>query len=315
LGIVSAFRNRNPKWAAGLALFLSPSVATFYLGRGRLGLLYVLADLLVGNVFLFALKYYGIFQPALMFAAVIIAYRAGASVHVYMIASRQPPLGRYPWFARFHNVLLLLYIAPLVIALAIRNIVVQPFTIPSGSMLPTAQVGDYVFAEKLTYGMSQYSVFGGLGPGIRIGGRLPGRGEIVAFALPSNPRQDWISRVIGLPGDRIQMRGGRLFINGILVERERLEGSEENAPDVTYMERLPGGVEHQVVEVSDEAPGDNTREFLVPAEHYFMMGDNRDNSNDSRFEVGFVPADNIESRPFFIVFNPNSADRRWVPIR
>ncbi|MVA21085.1 signal peptidase I [Agrobacterium vitis] len=317
LKFVSAFRKRNPIWAACLALALSPAIGFFYLGIGRLGLLYMLADVFIVYVFPFILKYQGVQQHDLIFILVVVIYRLGGSFHVYIAASRQPPLDRYPWFARFHNLAIVLIIVPLLIALAIRNLLIQPFSIVSGPMLPTLEVGDYVFSEKLTYGMSRYSIMKGLGPSPRIGGRLPLRGEVVIFMLPSYSGNELVNRVIGLPGDRIQMRSGRLYINDTLVDRQRIGPDETRpgSPGILYLERLPGGAEHQIIEMTDKSKGDNSAELLVPDGHYFMMGDNRDNSNDSRFDLGFVPTENIASRPFLILFNSHLLSRSWLPIK
>jgi signal peptidase I len=192
------------------------------------------------------------------------------------------------------------------LALCIRSVAFEPFNIPSGSMLPNLLVGDYLFVSKYSYGYSRYSFPMGIAPiegrwwpGGEAGG--PIRGTIVVFKLPSNNRTDYIKRVIGMPGDRIQMISGRLYINGEKVEREYVDTYNATGaygePQVLkrYVETLPGGIRHDILELSDEQMLDNTPVFVVPSGHYFMMGDNRDNSQDSRVMqmVGFVPAANI----------------------
>lgn len=176
-----------------------------------------------------------------------------------------------------------------VIAIVIRTFAYEPFNIPSGSMIPTLLVGDYLFVSKSAFGYSKYSFPGGVVP---VEGRIwegePKRGDVVVFRPPGEPETDFIKRVIGLPGDRVQMRQGRLFINDTLVDRQRIEDYVDpdepyTRPSPQYMETLPGGVTHRIIERSgDEGQLDNTATFLVPADHYFMMGDNRDGSADSR---------------------------------
>jgi signal peptidase I len=198
----------------------------------------------------------------------------------------------------------------LLLALVIRTLLFQPFSIPSGSMRPTLLEGDYLFVTKWSYGYSRHSlpfsppIFSG-----RIWGGSPARGDVVVFKFPPNPSLDYIKRVIGLPGDKVQMRDGQLFINGQGVPRKKV-GQIDN-PDVTevdrpvdvYRETLPNGVSYDTLDLTPNSIGDNTREFLVPAGHYFMMGDNRDNSTDSRFSVGFVPEENLVGRANLIFFS------------
>ncbi len=195
----------------------------------------------------------------------------------------------------------------------------QPFRIPSSSMEGTLEIGDYLFVSKFTYGYSQYS-FPFFTP-VAFAGRVMDspakRGDVVVFRLPKDPTQDYIKRVIGLPGDRVQMIDGLLYINGEPVKMERIEDRiETNAyGDELHVERyyetLPGGVTHVVLR-RPERPGlDNTKEFKVPPGHYFMMGDNRDNSNDSRADVGFVPAQNLVGRAEIVFFSHDGSAQLW----
>ena len=198
----------------------------------------------------------------------------------------------------------------LLLALVIRTFLFQPFSIPSGSMRPTLLEGDYLFVTKWAYGYSRHSLpfspdlFSG-----RIFGSAPERGDVVVFKFPPNPSLDYIKRVIGLPGDRVQMRNGELFINGEVVPREKV--GEIDNPDITevdrpvevYRETLPNGVSYDTLDLTPNSIGDNTREFTVPEGHYFMMGDNRDNSTDSRSNVGFVPEENLVGRANIIFFS------------
>ncbi len=201
----------------------------------------------------------------------------------------------------------------LVLALVIRTFLFQPFSIPSGSMRPTLLEGDYLFVTKWSYGYSRYSL--PFSPNI-FSGRvldgvfgLPERGDVAVFKFPPNPSLDYIKRVIGLPGDRIQMKDGQLFINGEAVPREKV-GQITN-PDITevdrpvdvYRETLPNGVSYDTLDLTPNGIGDDTREYIVPEGHYFMMGDNRDNSTDSRFSVGYVPAENLVGKANIIFFS------------
>jgi signal peptidase I len=176
-----------------------------------------------------------------------------------------------------------------VIAIVIRTFAYEPFNIPSGSMIPTLLEGDYLFVSKTAYGYSKYSFPGGIVP---VEGRIwegePERGEVVVFRPSRELDTDFIKRVIGLPGDRIQVRQGILHINDVPVERQRIEDYVDPdrpgmQPISQYLETLPGGVTHRIIEARDDsADSDDTQTYVVPAGHYFMMGDNRDGSNDSR---------------------------------
>jgi len=196
----------------------------------------------------------------------------------------------------------------LLLAVILRTLLFQPFSIPSGSMKPNLLIGDYLFVSKFSYGYSRYSLpfapdlFDG-----RIWSSDPERGDIAVFRLPSNPQIDYIKRVIGLPGDKVQMVDGILHINATPVKRVPAEDYREDGASAqavpAYIETLPNGVTYQTLDINPRSGGDNTRVFEVPPGHFFMMGDNRDNSADSRFEVGFVPLENFVGRASFIFFS------------
>lgn len=189
----------------------------------------------------------------------------------------------------------------LIIALVFRTVLYQPFSIPTASMQSTMMIGDYFLTSKYTWGYGRYSLPMGIIPfNGRIFGREPDRGDIAVFHNgPSG--EEYVKRIIGLPGDRIQVTEGILHINGVAVKRE-LQGRSEDTdsrgvtvPVNVYTETLPNGVTHTIQEISDNGPLDNTTEYVVPAGHYFMMGDNRDRSQDSRVlsAVGYVPFGNL----------------------
>lgn len=203
------------------------------------------------------------------------------------------------------------------IALIIRTFLFQPFVIPSSSMVGTLLIGDYLFANKFAYGYSRHSLpfspdlFDG-----RILGSLPERGDVAVFKLPSDGSTDYIKRVIGLPGDTIEVRNGVVFINGEEVQRERIEDfihPETGQVVPQYRETLPNGVTYNVLDLIENSMLDSPPEpFVVPEGHYFMMGDNRDNSSDSRTAlVGYVPLENFVGRADLIFFSMAEGSSPW----
>ena len=218
------------------------------------------------------------------------------------------------------------------IAFGVRSIVVEPFNIPSGSMIPTLLIGDFLFVSKYSYGYSRYSfplsppLFGWAKNG-RILGSFPHRGDVIVFRFTKDTSIDYVKRVIGLPGDKIQIKEGQLYVNGQLAPRDGqgdFEVPDEQGMRVLakrYTESLPGGVKHDILKYTDEErfdPGseidpNNTAEYVVPEGDLFMMGDNRDNSSDSRFQnsLGFVPLENVVGKAQFIFFSFNAAHPWW----
>lgn len=209
----------------------------------------------------------------------------------------------------------------ILLALIIRTFLFEPFNIPSGSMKPTLLVGDYLFVSKYSYGYSKHSFPFSLGPFEgREFAREPQRGDMVVFKLPTNTHIDYIKRIVGMPGDTVQVIHGRLYINGNMVEREPVglkRVSEGGGPEVTmmeYIETLPGGIMHRIYEESDEEDLDNTSIYRVPEGYYFLMGDNRDNSQDSRVTslVGPVPFENFVGRAEFLFFSIDTGKASWA---
>jgi len=204
----------------------------------------------------------------------------------------------------------------------IRSLLYQPFSIPSGAMKPTLLVGDYIFVAKFSYGYTHYSLpysprwFSG-----RIFAAAPERGDVVVFRLPRNDSIDYVMRLVGLPGDRIQMIKGHLHINGEPVKREQVEDFVETEDGRTvrtkrWRETLPNGVSHETLDQVENGHYDNTPVFQVPAGRYFMMGDNRDNSRDSRVPnaVGYVPFENLIG-PAAMIFLSNDSARIGMKVR
>ena len=213
-------------------------------------------------------------------------FNGAAALDAWRVARAARPVAASRWYRRrWVSVVAMLAISSGVEAMSAPLMGWRSFSIPSASMLPTLEIGDYLLTDT------------------HWKGEMPGRGDVVVFLLPSDGRTDYIKRVIGLPGDRVQMKAGRLWLNGVMVPRRdagTFLASGDGPPVMLrrYVETLPGGRHYGILEASDAEPLDNTREFLVPPGHFFAMGDNRDNSLDSRVPeaVGFVPVGNMVAR-------------------
>ncbi|MFO0991067.1 MAG: signal peptidase I [Hyphomicrobiales bacterium] len=292
-----------------------------WIGRARLGFIYlavaIVAVALYGSAVISGqiapLAIEG-FDLGAVFGLVISPVALVAIIHALLI--RRTSLSR-PWYSRWYVALFLPLVGGWAIALFVRMFLFQPFNIPAGSMYPALRVGDYVFVSKTAYGYSKYSFNAAMQiPGLEtvlfgpmpfdgrvLAARAPERGDVAVFKLPRDNATDYVKRIIGLPGDRIQMRIGVVFINGEPVNKEYVgEYMNEDGkayfdrPSIpVYRETLPNGVSYEVLDVNPNGEADNTDEYAVPPGHYFVMGDNRDNSQDSRYSdvVGFVPEENF----------------------
>ena len=209
-------------------------------------------------------------------------------------------------------------IEALLIALVIRTVFVQPFNIPSGSMKSTLLIGDYLMSTKWSYGYSKYSIpfapplFKG-----RIFASEPQRGDVAIFRRPDTD-DDYIKRVVGLPGDKIQLINDVVHINGVALKRERIEDFQDaelrakfGGSTKAYKETMPNGVSYTILQAVDSERKGTTAVFTVEAGHYFMMGDNRDDSLDSRF-IGSIPFDNFISKAQFLFFSVKDGEQGWT---
>lgn len=198
-------------------------------------------------------------------------------------------LVKEPWFVDYARS----FFPVLLIVLLLRSFLVEPFQIPSGSMRPTLEVGDFILVNKFTYGLrlpvlhTEIVDFG-----------EPERGDVMVFRFPEEPSINFIKRVIGLPGDHIRYEDKQLYVNGEPVPKELVDATPFSAPGESLFEEQLDGRKHTIYN-NPRDPGPQVRELVVPEGHYFMMGDNRDHSNDSRY-WGFVPESNIVGRAFAV---------------
>ena len=223
-------------------------------------------------------------------------------------------MARRPSSTLVENIKTIVYAG--LIAIGIRTIAFEPFNIPSGSMIPTLLIGDYLFVSKYSFGYSRFSL--PLSPPLfsgRIFGALPARGDVAVFKLPSDNSTDYIKRIVGLPGDRIQVTEGQLYVNGKIVPRvDKGEYVDEGGPPTLarrFVETLPAATPdaqpraHEILKRESKGFPNDTPEYVVPAGKVFAMGDNRDNSQDSRYIdlVGYIPLENLVGRAEFIFFS------------
>jgi len=197
------------------------------------------------------------------------------------------------------------------IALLIRSLIVEPFNIPSGSMKPTLLVGDFLFVKKWSYGYSKHSLPFSL-PIIknRIFYNLPTRGDVAVFKTPSDNKTDYVKRIIGLPGDKVKILNGVVYLNSKAISKIQINNFVDidkynNISNIAQFEEKISGKIYRTLDINYDGMYDNTIEYLVPEDHFFVLGDNRDNSQDSRFlkSVGFIPKENLVGKAWFIFFS------------
>lgn len=203
----------------------------------------------------------------------------------------------------------------LLLALILRTFLFQPFNIPSGSMKPTLLVGDYIFVSKWSYGYSRHSfpfspnLFSG-----RIWGSDPERGDVVVFKYPGDTSKDYIKRIIGLPGDKVQLKSSVILINGQPVSRVEDGSFTDEITGVTvpvWVETQENGKSYETIDIQPNNYADDTPVFEVPEGSYFFLGDNRDNSADSRFDVGMVPAENLVGKAQVMFLSLSDGAAAW----
>jgi signal peptidase I len=302
---------RRSRWSTGLiSAFGGPFAGFLWVGAGWPAV----ACLVFLNGIAAALVYIGFpVWPGVDLGGVV--GFAGYGLMIVWAALVMPFTNRFTpnkWYSHGAWVLALALLTSFPAAFAIRTFAFQSFSIPSGSMEPTLQKGDYFFASKFAYGYGRYSAPYNLLPiEGRVFGAQPGRGDVVVFRSPDNPQIDRVARVVGLPGERVQMVNGVLHIDDIAVGLEDVgtwPSESFGRPVKLQRETLPGGVSHFVLDAADNSMGDNTSLFEVPQGHYFLMGDNRDNVNDSRFSVGYVPYENLVGKVVRLFWNSMGKD-------
>jgi signal peptidase I len=279
---------------AGLVLGTVPIM--LWLGRWKLAVVYFFAGIIVITLF-FLLPILGLTDPVSIEGLDLTELLGLATLPISIVGIFHAiRLNREPsddhWYMKWYVALIVPSALAFLLALIVRTFLLQPFNSPSGSNEPTLMVGDYFFVSKTAYS----------------GEVNPQRGDIAVFKLTTNTDINYVKRVVGVPGDHIQMISSTLNINGKPVKLERLQLAPEfydAEPIIYFRETLPNGRSYVIANMRDDGGADNTIEYVVPANHYFVMGDNRDNSDDSRFldHVGYIPEENFVGRIVFRFWN------------
>jgi signal peptidase I len=284
------FNTRKPWLAALLTALLGPVIGMCYIGRGRLAVAYILVTIVLA-LLLFAAAYLGFapVHPADAMRWLLIALQVGGVAHVFFEARRYDHTKPIEWYARWY-VLVAFVLLPLLLPFAFRQMMYAPLRMPTASMSPNINQGDYLFAKSFAYKNTP-----------------PQRGDIVIFKVGAD---SFIQRIIGLPGDMVQVKNSVVYINGIALPRKTLDDSplpenEAVKAPAYYTETLPEGISYTILDETNNAPLDYTTIYVVPDDYYFMLGDNRDQSQDSRdmAKIGFVHINNITGKAARILWH------------
>lgn len=309
------FIERKPWAAALLSVVLSAPIAMLYLNRGWLALGYFLL-LIAVLAAPFAAFQHGLItvSPYEALDILNLIYVALGALHAFIIARRFDREKPLRWYARWRGIFAV-FVFPILLALMVRTFLFEPFNLPSISMEPNLPVGSYIFASKSAYGYPVPFT------DIKLSPKSPDRGDVVIFWLDSGYGRPFslIKRVIGMPGEQIQIKDGLVFINGEALKREKIDGESYSGDDVVYIryrETLPNGRSYDILEQTDNNLLDNTDVFLVPEGHYFLMGDNRDNSRDSRVldELGYISESQIYAKVVVLFWDRQSQGFSYTPI-
>jgi signal peptidase I len=283
-----SFKERRPWAAAMITFFLTPVIGMLYVNRGRVAIAYLGALIALIVFAIWQLPNYPSPSGLSLWSRVIEGViTIVAIVHVINLAKDHSPDEHLKWYARRWYVFGLVYLGFIASLLAVRAFIYQPFNVPSTSMVPSVNRGDFFLASKSAYRSVS-----------------PLRGDIIVFHAPAL-HADFIKRVVGLPGDQIQMKGGSLFIDGARVPTRRTSDFSEPCASegvchvAQYYEYLPHGRVGRILDRIPDAPTDNTGVFVVPQDAYFVLGDNRDNSADSRTTLGYVQRRDIIGRAVY----------------
>lgn len=301
--MIKGFKERKPWAIVIVCLLLDVFTGMIYIGKGRLSLAYLAVSIALTTL-PFIASYYEF--PISPFAAIWLiptfSLRIIGAIHAVKIRKGSSYSVAHKWYSRWYSILLLVGVIPITLAFAFRIFLFESFNSPAASMAPNVHIKDNFFVSKLTY--------------------TPKRGDVIAFIRKKNGTT-YLKRIIGLPGDKVQMKGGLLYINESPVIREYLrdeavtDASDTAATYKRYTETLPEGQKYDIYEVSDDERLDNTEQYVVPAGHYFTLGDNRDQSLDSRIidEVGYVAEDKIIGKATYFFWKEKSQKVIWRPVK
>ncbi len=300
-----AFKERRPWAVVVINLVFGPFLGMLYLGRARIAFLYLSLWLALIGVVIFLVRS-PVPSDSLAWWLIEAPPNIAGAIHGAYLARKRSGGESLPRYARWYG-LVGISLAFLLVAFTLRTLLYQPFSIPSGAMEPSLNIGDIFFVSKRAYDNA-----------------APQRGDIVVFKMPNQESSeymlDFVERVVGLPGDRIRILNGVLYINGKAVPKVRAEdyvGEDQYdivRPIERYRETLPNGKSYYVLDAIRDSSEDNTPVFIVPAGHYFVLGDNRDNSDDSRLSVGFVPAGDIVGKAVVKFVDGRKGTTIWEPI-